>query len=185
MVGPKRNRRPRYQGSRSMAAGGVNVGEQDASRAAAMELQARAPLSRGCPMKHVLAVLVIAASFAVATSGRAQVQQGAPPPSVPPAGAPAAAPPPDMLRPAVPPPHSVQRAPNKRASRSSDRVANELNRQELNRVASGNRPAYGPPVAAAPPYAPPPPWYPPPSPYPWPYRPMPYPPPMWYPPPPW
>jgi hypothetical protein len=167
-----------------MAAGRVNVGEQGASRAAAMELQARTRLPRGCRMKHVLAVLVIAASFAVAASGRAQVQQGAPP-SAPPANAPGSAAPPDTLRPAVPPAQPARRAANKPASRSSDRVANDLNRQELNRISSGNRPVYGPPVAAAPAYAPPPPWYPPPSPYPWPYRPMPYPPPMWYPPPPW
>ncbi len=143
-------------------------------------------LSRGCPMKHVSAVLVIAALFVVAASGWAQVQQGGPTPSAPPADAPVAAVPPDTLRPAVPPPHPVRRAPSRRASRSSDRVANELNRQELNRVASGNRPAYGPSVAGAPPYSPSPPWYPPPGPYPWPYRPMPwYPPPMWYPPPAW
>jgi hypothetical protein len=32
----------------------------------------------------------------------------------------------------------VRRAPNKHASRSSDRLANELNRQELNRIASGS-----------------------------------------------
>src|SRR5215831_13316431 len=111
-------------------------------------------------MKHVLALLVIVASFAVAASGRAQAQQGVPPPSAPYAAAPA----PDSLRPAVPPANPVRRAPNKRATRSSDRVANELNRQELNRVGSGNRPVYGPPLAAAPPYAPPPPWYPPPPP---------------------
>ena len=149
-------------------------------------LQARAPLSRGCPMKHVLAVLVIAALFVVAASGWAQVQQGAPPPSAPPSGAPVAAAPPDTLRAAVPPAHPVQRAPSRRASRSSDRVANQLNRQELNRISGGSWPAYGPSVAAAPTYAPPPPWYPPPGPYSWPYRPMPwYPPPMWYPPPAW
>src|SRR6266436_3492625 len=45
-------------------------------------------LSRGCPMKHVSAVLVIAALFVVAASGRAQVQQGGPTPSAPPADAP-------------------------------------------------------------------------------------------------
>jgi hypothetical protein len=164
----------------------VSVGEQNASRAAAMEMQARAPLSRVCPMKHVLAVLVIAALVAAAASGQAQVQQGAPPPSTPPADTRGAAAPPDTLLPAVAPAHSVRRAPNKHASRSSDRVANELNRQELNRIASGSRPAYGPSVAAAPTYAPPSPWYPPPWPYLWPYRPVPwYPPPMWYPPSPW
>src|SRR4029077_4568787 len=137
-----------------------------------MKIQARSLLSRVCPMKHVLAVLVIAALFAAAASGRAQVQQGAPPPSAPPADTRGAAAPPDTLLPAVPPAHSVRRAPNKHASRSSDRVANELNRQELNRIASGSRPAYGPSVAAAPTYAPPSPWYPPPWPYLWPYRPV-------------
>ena len=83
--------------------------------------------------------------------GRAQVQPGAPPPAAPPA----AASPPDTLRPTVPPPYPVRRAPNKRASRSSGRVANELNRRELNRISRG-RPAYGPSLAASPTYAPPP-----------------------------
>lgn len=139
----------------------------------------RSPLSGVCPMNHLLAVLVIAGSCAVAASGWAQVQQGAPPGSAPPPHAPGVAAPPDTLLPAVPPAHSVRRAPNKHAWRSNDRVANELNRQELNRISSGSRPAYGPSVAATPTYAPPLPWYPPP----WPYRPMPwYPPPMWYPP---
>src|SRR5690348_1472351 len=116
-----------------------------------MELQAQAPpFSRVSPMKHVSAVLVIAATFAISASGRAQAQQGAPLPSAPPADAPGVVAPPDTLLPAVPPAHSVRRAPNKRASRSSDRVASELNRQELNRISSGSRPAYGPSVAAAP-----------------------------------
>jgi len=83
-------------------------------------------LSRGCPMKHVSAVLVIAALFAVAASGRAQVQQGAPPPSAPPADAPVAAAPRDTLGPAVPPAHPVRRAPSRPASRSSDRVAQSI-----------------------------------------------------------
>jgi len=137
-------------------------------------------------MKHVLAGLFIVGMFAVAASGRAQAQQGAPSPSAAPADAPGTAAPPDTLLPAVPPAHSVRRAPNKHGSRSSDRVANELNRQELNRISRGSRPAYGPSVATAPAYAPQLPWYAPPWPYLWPYRPMPwYPPPMWYPPPAW
>jgi hypothetical protein len=76
-------------------------------------------------MNHLLAVLVIAGSCAVAAAGWAQVQQGAPPASAPPPHAPGAAAPPDTLLPAVPPAHSVRRAPNKHASRSSDRVAND------------------------------------------------------------
>jgi hypothetical protein len=133
-------------------------------------------------MNHLLAVLVIAGSCAVVALGWAQVQQRCTTRFGAASHAPGAAAPPDTLLPAVPPAHSVRRAPNKHASRSSDRVANELNRQELNRLSSGNRPAYGPSVAAAPTYASPPPWYSPP----WPYRPMPwYPPPMWYPPFPW
>src|ERR1700719_3133298 len=125
-------------------------------------------------------------SFAVAASVRAHVQRGAPTRLGPPAAAPAPAPAPDTLRSAVPPAHPARRAPNKRASRSGDHVANELNRQELNRIESGNRPAYGPPVAAAPPYAPVIPRVPAGIAVFWPYRPMPwYPPPMWYPPPSW
>lgn len=82
---------------------------------------------------------------------------------------PAATPPPSRYEPSAPPSSSNRQQAHtysKRTAKSADNFANQLNRQELNRLRATNSPRFPPPGYAAPP---------PPQPYPYPYAsPFPY-----------